>query len=370
MSDRRPILHVVPGAPFGGAQRLAIDLAASQTASGLDARLLLLGEARSTSEAARAAGVAASETGDGPQKVLRARHAMRESSVIHLHLPPPWLATVLPVGPKAILHLHVRPAAQVHARGLRTTLDSWGTRAILHKTDHAIAISRWIEVAWREEFGGDLPRTSIVHNGIPPHPIVPESKGPFTLGTACRLSDRKGIEEFIELAAILHARDPQLQFRIAGDGPDRERFEDMARAAGLAQSLRFVGFVTDMAAFWANVHLAAFTPPFEPFGLRLIEPVGYGVPVIAYRNGSGSDEVIAECRGIAAEPYGDALALANLVMALRRDASRRRRMANEGREDVAERFSLAAMARGVEKAYCLAGWKAPARPLTDPSVQP
>jgi hypothetical protein len=50
---RLSVLHVLPASPFGGAQRLAIDLAAEQRAAGWDSRILFTnGGAASRSAAA------------------------------------------------------------------------------------------------------------------------------------------------------------------------------------------------------------------------------------------------------------------------------------------------------------------------------
>ena len=106
-----------------------------------------------------------------------------------------------------------------------------------------------------------------------------------------------------------------------------------------------------MGAFWAGADLAAFTPPFEPFGLRLIEPIAYGVPVIAYRTGSGADEVIDACRGVRAVSYADAVALAREALALKNDPVALTTHGEAGRADIAKRFSMAAMTAGVTAVY-------------------
>lgn len=345
------ILHLVPGAPFGGAQRLAIDLAAHQRADGMDATILLLSGGDQARAAANSAGVPVADCGTGFLRPLRARKAIAAADILHLHMPPPWLGPALPAGPKKLLHLHVRPAALVHPPSWRVTMDGLGNRAILKKMDRVIAISEWIADAWRGEFTDVLPPISVIHNGIVLPQVTARPNGPFTIGVACRLSPLKGVEEFIALAKELHERAPDIRFRVAGDGPDRARYRNMADKAGLSDALQFEGFVDDMARFWASAHLCAFTPPFEPFGLRLIEPVGHGVPVAAYLTGTGSDEVAAMCRGIAGVPYADVGQMADMVLALRDDPQRLAAMASEGRADVEAHFALDLMARRVSEAY-------------------
>jgi len=173
----------------------------------------------------------------------------------------------------------------------------------------------------------------------------------FTVGMASRLSEKKGIEEFLDAAATIHSRAPEIRFRIAGDGPFRDIYEQRAFELGLKEAVTFEGFTSDMAAFWRKLDLAAFNSPFEPFGLRLTEPVAAGTPVVAYRTGTGSDEVIDRCRGVAAVPYGDASAFADTVLALKADDVARKRMARQGRADIAANFAIEVMEVGVSEVY-------------------
>lgn len=351
----RKIIHCVPGAPFGGAQRLAIDLAAQQRAQGENATILLFSQGEQTRAACAAAQVPVDDCGRGFLRPLRARQAMAQADIIHLHMPPPWVGPVLPSTPRKLLHLHVRPAVLVHPPSWRVTMDGIGNRAILKRMDRVIAITEWIADSWRGEFADVLPPVSVIHNGINLPASVARPGGAFTIGIACRLAPTKGIEEFITLAGELHRRAPDIRFKVAGDGPYLEQYRALANAAGLEEALHFEGFVDDMAGFWAGADLCLFTPPFEPFGLRLIEPVAHGVPVAAYLTGSGSDEVAALCRGIAGVPYGEEGALADLVLALREDTARLAAMARDGREDVARHFSIELMTARVADAYREAG---------------
>jgi glycosyltransferase involved in cell wall biosynthesis len=345
------VTHLIPSAPFGGAQNLAIDLAAAQRAAGIDAAMLSLGPGDQFTQAALRAEVPNRTAGRGWRRILGARRGTEQADLLHLHLPPPWLILALPHGPAKVLHLHVRPPRQVHARTVRRRAEDVAERALLAQCDHLIAISDWVKDAWDAQYPRLRAPVSVVYNGVQVPSVRVREPGPFTIGVACRLSDRKGIEEFVEMAALVYREEPKVRFRIAGDGPLRERYERLCNEAGLADAVTLEGFVGDMSAFWTRTDLAAFTPPFEPFGLRLIEPVAHGVPVIAYRNGSGSDEVLDRCRGIASVPYGDPDGLAQLALNLMRDPARLDNMARTGRQDVQERFSLPAMTKGVLETY-------------------
>jgi glycosyltransferase involved in cell wall biosynthesis len=358
------VLHVVPASPFGGAQRLAIDLAAEQRASGWDSRILFTDGGGASRTAAALKGVPsvcrATEMNARFARIRATRAAVSRAApdILHLHMPPPWMKLALPSGRRSrvITHLHARPTLQVHAPALSTLLGHYALKRILAASSLTLAVSEWVAAAHRAAYPTIRTPCEIVYNGVD-LPVGrragPPVAGPPVIGTAARIAPRKGLDEFIDFAAALHARRAEFRFLIAGEGePDYQRhLVDRIRDRGLEGSVSFAGFVSPIDRFWANVDLAAFTSPFEPFGLRLIEPVASGVPAIGYLTGTGSDEVIARCRGIEAVPYGDADALADLAADLLAAPERRAAMAEQGRADVEALFSVDVMSRNVAAAY-------------------
>lgn len=346
------IVHILRAAPFGGAQRLAVDIAAGQRQAGEDAHVILCGkEPQRARAAAQLAGVPISILKRGVGAVRTVHRLCHDADILHLHMPPAWLGAILPTAPAKVLHLHVRPVVRIRGRSLAGLTDRAGERLLLARSDRVIAISNWIAQDWTAEYCSALPPVSIVHNGVAVPAIQPRPEGSFTIGLASRLSNDKGIDEFIAFAAALHRQAPDIVFRIAGDGAQRAHFEQLARCAGLGDALIFEGFVADIDAFWSRVHLSVFTSPFEPFGLSLIEPLARGVPGIAYRTGSGSDEIIDLCPGIAAVPRAASESLAELALSLRADPDRLDRMARQGRGEVARHFSVEKMLQGIAEAY-------------------
>lgn len=359
------VLHVLPASPFGGAQRLAIDLAARQRAGRLDAGIFLTnaGEtARTEAGAADVPVVWCAQERDGLMdrlRVFRTTVASGRFDILHMHLPPPWLCVGLSLSrPYAVVtHLHIRPPLQVHAATLRRQVEAVALGLSLRRSDMLLAISNWVDDAWRKAYPALQVPSVVVYNGVP----VPDAKvldrAPtegFVIGVASRLADRKGLEEFIILAERIHRMAPEARFKVAGDGPIRPALEVKTSERGLADVMDFVGFTADVGAFWRGVDLSVFTAPFEPFGLRLIEPIAHGTPVVAYYNRSGSDEVIENCRGTAAVAYGEVDALAEMAVALGRSPARRREMVVAGREDIVRHFSIDAMEKNVREAYDMA----------------
>ena len=277
------------------------------------------------------------------------RAAALHADIVHLHLWAPWYPLALRGHPRIATHLHSGPSLEVHGISLRTLVNSLSDRCVLNQSARVLAVSDWIGAEWQGKGLSTRTPCDTVLNGtrIPAPRARREAKG-TVIGVASRLAQLKGLEELIDAMGALRAagRDDIL-LRIAGDGSERAALEH--RAGGLP--VTFVGHVNDMDSFWAETDLSVFTAPRESFGLRLIESAARGIPVVAYRNGTGSDEVIALCRGVAAVPYGDSTALAREIIDILESTTRYDQMARDGRHDCKTHFSLDAMADGVDAVY-------------------
>jgi glycosyltransferase involved in cell wall biosynthesis len=290
-------------------------------------------------------------------KTLSLRTELRETaaSIVHLHLPPPWLAASLPLRRNygLVSHLHVDPIARPRRTPVSHLMQHVQARGVLSRSDLLISISRWIEAEWCSAYPSLQKKIRIIYNGtcMPADTAVRTRKDGLVIGMATRLVPGKGVEEFLELAGRVHEMAPKIRFRVAGDGPMRTEYYKLSCAKGIDGVLSFCGFVKDIASFWRDVDLAAFTGPAEPFGLRLIEPIAHGVPVVAYANGTGSDEIIARCRGIVARDYGNVFELARVAVGLCQSDELRSRLVEDGLKDIRLAFSIERMEADVRSAY-------------------
>lgn len=101
-----------------------------------------------------------------------------------------------------------------------------------------------------------------------------------------RLEHRKGVRYLIEAFHELQQREPEVRLLIAGDGPDRQKLEQLVATLQL-QHVEFLGFI-DEATKLDLLHTAdLFCSPAifgESFGIVLLEAMASGLVTVAGNN--------------------------------------------------------------------------------------
>ena len=109
------------------------------------------------------------------------------------------------------------------------------------------------------------------------------------------------------------AEDASLRCVIVGDGPDRERLEDVARRRGLDGRARFTGRVgeEELADLYGRCLAVYYAPVDEDFGMVPYEAFLSEKPVVTTTDAGGPLEVVADRRtGLVCEPRAAELAAA------------------------------------------------------------
>jgi len=93
------------------------------------------------------------------------------------------------------------------------------------------------------------------------------------------LVPRKGIDKIIRIASILKKED--VIFLLAGDGPNKKKYENDAKKLGLDKKILFLGWRKDMHKLYQASNI--FLLPAEGEGLPgvVMEAMTYGVPCVA-----------------------------------------------------------------------------------------
>ena len=124
---------------------------------------------------------------------------------------------------------------------------------------------------------------------------------------------------FLRAAARLHAKYPNLEFVLAGDGPLRGQLEQEAQSLGLGDRAIFLGDRRDIPAVLASLDVSVLPSQSESLSNSILESMAAGVPVVA-TNVGGNPELITSERGFLVEPDNDS-ALADALDRLLRDSA-------------------------------------------------
>lgn len=136
-----------------------------------------------------------------------------------------------------------------------------------------------------------------------------------------RLSDnerKKGQDRVIGRLAALGDQGRNVVFLIGGDGDDRPRLEALARKAGVADQVRFLGEVApgDLVDLYRAADLFVMPSTGEGFGIVYLEAMACGVPALGLAVG-GAPDALGE--GVAATEDDFDAALARCLGATRPD---------------------------------------------------
>jgi UDP-glucose:(heptosyl)LPS alpha-1,3-glucosyltransferase len=159
---------------------------------------------------------------------------------------------------------------------------------------------------------------------------------------------RKGLEPAIRAISLV----PGAKLFIAGDDPDRARFQELARSCGAGDRIRFGGFRKDVQTALAASDVFLFPSYYEAFSLATIEAAACGLPILATRINGTEDFVEPDLTGyfVTHDPRNIAERLAGLSQ----DPDRRAQMGRNARALVEKNYTWESVATLTEEAYRLA----------------
>jgi len=177
--------------------------------------------------------------------------------------------------------------------------------------------------------------------GLPPGAVI--------VGSVGRLEPIKGHRYLVEAVGLLTPRFPDLHLVLAGDGALRAELTAQARAAGIGDRVRCLGWRDDTPAILDALDVFAFPSLNEGMGRALVEAMAAGCPIVASRAGGIPDVLGDGEAGVLVEP-GSSPALAAGIERLLGDPGLCARLAETGRVR-AQRYGLRTMLDRLEQLY-------------------
>jgi glycosyltransferase involved in cell wall biosynthesis len=182
--------------------------------------------------------------------------------------------------------------------------------------------------------------------------------GAWRLLQACRLIPKKGLMTSLRAFAQFATRWPNSTFTIAGTGPMLDQLKQCASSLGIADKVRFVGFVpqSDLRTLELESHFFLHPSELGPDGDQegvpnaMLEAMASGLPVLATHHG-GIPEAVEHGVSAMLVPERDAEALARELIALGDDRMRYVAMGAAAARHTANEFDIDVQNRKLESIY-------------------
>ena len=256
---------------------------------------------------------------------IQSRHALAFGFALAKRLDLPCLVTI---------HDHDKTLARTMSAGQA-------------RLQRIIAVSSSVKESLVSEHSLNEDMITVIHSGVAVPDLVDNSevlggRRIPVVGTAGRLEESKWIAYFIKAARQVLDAGKDVEFLIAGSGPEERQLRALARQLNLTKHLTFI---TNLPDFRSAIHaMDIFCLPslMQGLGTVMLEAMSLGRPVIATGVGGITSIVRDDGTGLVI-PAADSDALAERIIELLDDPIRARAIGSAARQQVIESFDASQM---------------------------
>ncbi len=172
------------------------------------------------------------------------------------------------------------------------------------------------------------------------------------LGTIGDVIPRKGMTHFVDALPQIVEEVPQARLAVVGSIDETEYVEQVkskARRLGVERAMIWTGHRRDVDRLITALDVFVLPSLEESFPLSILEAMAARLPVVATTVG-GVGECVSDQRTGLLVPPADGASLAEAVLELLHDPSKRRQLGQAGRERVLKEFSVESQVREIENA--------------------
>jgi len=170
------------------------------------------------------------------------------------------------------------------------------------------------------------------------------------VGFVGRLSIEKGVDIFLNAAALVLKENPEVKFVVIGDGPDRTALEALIAELGIGESVKMPGRREDMPAVYSSFDLMVSSSRREGLPMAILEGMASRLPLVATAVGGVPSVVLDGKTGVLVAPE-DPARLSAAIVAVLADQALRVRLGAAARRMVEEEYSAERMTNDYLKVY-------------------
>jgi glycosyltransferase involved in cell wall biosynthesis len=165
------------------------------------------------------------------------------------------------------------------------------------------------------------------------------------------LHKRKGIYDLLEAFEAVVRAVPQARLTIAGDGPEKERVEQLVDAMPAPNRVTILGAIPrdKVADVFRSCSVYCLPSHGEPFGMAALEAMSCGKPVVA--TAAGGLDYLVDGEGGVKVPVGDSEKLAEALIRLLKDPQLCRQMGEHNREVAVSAYDWDLVVSNLERIY-------------------
>ncbi len=234
--------------------------------------------------------------------------------------------------------------------------------------NHFVSVSQWVSRNMQQQLGVPADDISVIYDGIELEKLDLEADGlafrkqyglddqTFAVGLVGLLIPWKGQELFLEAAALLRGKIPNLKMLIIGGTPDEcVSYEKMLKQRvadeGLGETVVFTGHASKMEPVYngLDVVVSASTSP-EPLGTVVIESLALARPLIGPDHGGAAEMIEHERTGLLFR-HGDAKSLANAIETFYNHPELRKSLGANARNHALQTFAVENHVAQVQAVY-------------------
>jgi glycosyltransferase involved in cell wall biosynthesis len=167
-----------------------------------------------------------------------------------------------------------------------------------------------------------------------------------------RLVPIKNLPMMLKAVALVRQRQPNVVLALIGEGPQKPLLEQQARELGVADAVRFVGYLSQSStpSWYRSADVFALSSDFDNSPNVVLEAMACGLPVVATDVGGLREYVNPPAHGVLT-PKGDADAFAAALLYYLNDEDRARATGRDNRHAAVTRFSWAVSAARMRDVY-------------------
>ncbi|MCS7123789.1 MAG: glycogen synthase [Candidatus Aenigmarchaeota archaeon] len=237
-------------------------------------------------------------------------------------------------------------------------LSLWVEKNVIENADRVIAVSQEMKNDILKHFNIEEKKVVVIHNGvdIEKWKKVTTKKalekygvnGKYVLFVG-RTTKQKGIETLLEAAKFINAT-----VVIVTAGADtKEYFEEIKNKSESIKNVKFIGKMLteeETIEFYSNASVFVCPSIYEPFGIINLEAMACKTPVVASYVGGIKEIIVDGETGFYVEPQKP-MELAKMVNIILENPELARKMGENGRNRVVEKFSWDNIAKKTIELY-------------------